>query len=253
MSRALAVLAALGVAVLLGVADGAAAPAQNPTLTGIVGPDFTISLTDAQGNRVTQLNPGTYTINVDDRSDFHSFHLTGPGVDQRTDVTFTGQVTWTVTFQDGVYVFACDPHPDLRGQFTVGSPPPPPPPPPASPPPAGGTTAKKLVVTAGLGSDGLQATRQITATAGLGYTITLRTPAGKTVKTLKRGRYTVTVRDRSRAHNIHLIAPGFNKKTTLAYVGTQTWRVRLARSGTLRYQCDPHALAGMRGSAKIVA
>ena len=171
MSRALAVLAALGVAVLLGVADGAAAPAQNPTLTGIVGPDFTISLTDAQGNRVTQLNPGTYTINVDDRSDFHSFHLTGPGVDQRTDVTFTGQVTWTVTFQDGVYVFACDPHPDLRGQFTVGSPPPPPPPPPASPPPAGGTTAKKLVVT-----------------AGPGYTITLRTPAGKTVKTLKRGR-----------------------------------------------------------------
>jgi plastocyanin len=237
MSRALVVIAALSAAVLLGVADGAAAPAQNPTLTGTVGPEFTISLTDAQGNRVTQLNPGTYTINVNDRSDFHSFHLTGPGVDERTDVTFTGQVTWTVTFRDGVYVYACDPHPDLRGQFTAGNPPsPPPPPPPPSPPSGGGAAKGKLVVT-----------------AGPGYTITLRTPAGKAVRTLKTGTYRVTVRDRSRAHNVHLIAPGFNKTTTLSYVGTQTWRVRLSRAGTLRYQCDPHARAGMRGSAKILA
>jgi plastocyanin len=73
------------------------------------------------------------------------------------------------------------------------------------------------------------------------------------VRQLTTGTYTVTIRDRSRAHNIHLIAPGFNKKTTLAYVGTQTWRVRLARPGALRYQCDPHARAGMRGSAKIVS
>jgi plastocyanin len=237
MSRALVVLAALASAVLLGAANGAASPAQAPTLFGTVGPDFTIGLVDAQGNRVTQLNPGTYTIQVDDRSDFHTFHLEGPGVDERTEVTFTGKVTWTVTFRDGVYVFHCDPHPDLRGQFVVGNPPPPPPPPPPPSPPAGGGAAKgKLVVT-----------------AGPGYTITLRTPAGKAVRTLKRGTYTVTVRDRSRAHNIHLIAPGFNKKTTLRFVGTQTWRVRLARTGALRYQCDPHASAGMRGSAKIVS
>jgi plastocyanin len=237
MSRVLVVLAALASAVLLGVAEGGAAPAQNPTLFGTVGPDFTISLVDAQGNRVTQVNPGTYTIEVDDRSDFHTFHLEGPGVDERTEVTFTGKVTWTVTFRDGVYVYHCDPHPELRGQFVAGNPPPPPPPPPPSPPPpSGGGAAKgKLVVT-----------------AGPGYTITLRTAAGRAVRTLRRGTYTVTVRDRSRAHNVHLIAPGFNKKTTLRYVGTQTWRVRLTRAGTLRYQCDPHARMGMRGAAKIL-
>ena len=239
MSRALVVLAALSAAVLLGVADGAAAPAQNPTLTGVVGPEFTITLTDAQGNRVTQLNPGTYTINVDDRSDFHSFHLRGPGVDERTDVTFTGKVTWTVTFRDGVYVYACDPHPDLRGQVVVGNPQqqPPPPSPTPPPPPPGTVTAKtKLVVT-----------------AGPAPVITLKTVTGRAVRTLRKGTYRVTVRDRSRAHNIHLIAPGFNKKTTVGYVGTQTWRVRLARTGTLRYLCDPHARAGMRGSARIVS
>lgn len=237
MSRALVVVAALAAAVLLGVADGAAAPAQNPTLTGTVGPDFTISLTDAQGNRVTQLNPGTYAVTVDDQSDFHTFHLEGPGVDERTEVAFTGKVTWTVTFRDGIYVYHCDPHPDLRGQFVVGNPPPPPPPPPPPSPPSGGGGAKgKLVVT-----------------AGPGYSITLKTAAGKAVRQLRTGTYTVTARDRSRSHNIHLIAPGFNKKTTVGYVGTQTWRVRLSRPGTLRYQCDPHARMGMRGSARIVS
>jgi plastocyanin len=37
------------------------------------------------------------------------------------------------------------------------------------------------------------------------------------------------------------------------FVGTQTWRMKLAKAGTLRFFCDPHASAGMRGSAKIVA
>ena len=239
MSRALAVVAVLAAAVLLGVADGAAAPAQNPVLTGVVGPEFTISLTDAQGSRVTQLSPGTYTINVDDRSDFHTFHLQGPGVDERTEVAFTGQVTWTVTFTDGVYVYACDPHPDLRGQFVVGNPqqqPPPPSPTPPPPPPGAVTSNTTLVVT-----------------AGPAPVITLKTATGRAVRALRTGTYRVTVRDRSRSHNVHLIAPGFNKKTTVGYVGTQKWRVRLARPGTLRYLCDPHARAGMRGSARIVS
>jgi plastocyanin len=34
--------------------------------------------------------------------------------------------------------------------------------------------------------------------------------------------------------------------------GTQTWKVRLAKTGTLRFLCDPRALVGMKGSAKIV-
>ena len=69
---------------------------------------------------------------------------------------------------------------------------------------------------------------------------------------MKRGTYTVTVRDRSRIHLAHVRAPGFDRTTTLPFQGTQRWRARLARTGTLRFLCDPHVLQGMRGSAKIV-
>ena len=58
---------------------------------------------------------------------------------------------------------------------------------------------------------------------------------------MKVGTYTLTVRDRSRFHNAHVVGPGYNRKTTLAFVGTQRWKVRLARAGTLRFLCDPHA------------
>ena len=88
---------------------------------------------------------------------------------------------------------------------------------------------------------------------GAGLRITLKTATGKTVKSMKRGTYQVVVRDRSRIHNAHVVAPGFDRRTwPLTYTGTQTWKVKLARTGTLRFLCDPHALAGMKGSAKIV-
>lgn len=77
--------------------------------------------------------------------------------------------------------------------------------------------------------------------------------AGKAVKTMKLGTYTMVVRDRGRIHNAHVVAPGFNRKTTpLTYTGTQTWKVSLRKAGTLRFLCDPHTLVGMKGSAKIV-
>jgi plastocyanin len=230
-AAATAVLLA-AVALVLGGANGAAAPAQSPTLFGEVGPDFEISLHDAQGNRVTKLDPGTYVIEVEDKSDFHTFHLEGPGVDERTEVTFTGKVTWTVTFRDGRYVYHCDPHPSLSGAFVVGNPTATPPP----PPPGLVTSKTRLVVT-----------------AGPAEVITLKTAAGKAVKRLKRGTYTITIRDRSRLHNVRLRAPGYQRATTLNFVGTQRWKVKLTKLGTLRYSCDPHASTGMRGSAKIVA
>jgi len=62
----------------------------------------------------------------------------------------------------------------------------------------------------------------------------------------------MVVRDRSRIHNAHVVAPGFNRKTTLPFVGAQRWKVKLARPGALRFLCDPHASTGMRGSARIV-
>lgn len=230
--RLLVVAVGLAVAAL-GAPGAGAAPAQATKLFGTVGPEFTITLEDAQGNAVSRLDPGTYEIEVNDLSDFHTFHLQGPGVNEATQTVFTGKVTWTVTLTDGTYTFLCDVHPSsMRGTFTSGTPQAQPPPP--GPGGGGSATPRKLVLT-----------------SGPAYSITLRTPAGKAVRTVKRGTYTLTVRDRSRLHNAHLAAPGYNRMTTVPFRGTQTWRVRLARTGTLSFLCDPHARQGMRGSARI--
>jgi plastocyanin len=89
-------------------------------------------------------------------------------------------------------------------------------------------------------------------TSGPSPRITLRTAAGRAVTRLGVGSYTVAVRDRSRLHNARIVAPGVRRATTVPFVGRATWRVRLARPGTLRFLCDPHASQGMRGSARIV-
>jgi plastocyanin len=236
MTRAAALAVAIAAATLLGATDGSAVRAQNVTLVGTVGPGFFITLEDAQGNRVTNLEPGTYDIQVADLSEEHNFHLIGPGVDRLTPVGAVITESWTVTLTDGTYGYNCDPHSTMmRGSFTVGAAPIPPPPPP-SPPPTIVTPKSKLVLT-----------------SGPRFVITLKTAAGKAVKRMKRGTYRVTVRDRGRLHNAHVIAPGYNRKTSpLTYKGTQTWKVKLRRTGTLRFLCDPHARTGMRGSAKIV-
>ncbi len=90
------------------------------TLTATVGPGFDISLTGADGAAVSTLPAGDYTIEVDDQSDAHNFHLTGPGVDETTDVGGTGTDTWTVTLEAGSYHFQCDPHAStMNGDFEV--------------------------------------------------------------------------------------------------------------------------------------
>ena len=235
MTRVLALAVSLAVAALLGATSGSAAPAQTTKLFGTVGPGFSIVLRDAQGSRVTTLDPGAYTVEVEDLSGEHNFHLSGPGVDESTAVEFTGTVTWNVTFQEAAYTYVCDPHSgQMRGRVDVGSTPAPPPPPPPS---TGVITAKT----------------KLALTSGPGFVITLKTSAGKTVKKMKLGTYTMVVRDRSRIHNAHVVAPRVNRKTApLTFTGRQTWKVKLGKTGTLRFLCDPHALSGMKGSAKIV-
>lgn len=231
MIRAAAFAVALLVfAVLLGATRGEAGSSQGTRLVGSVGPGFGISLRDAQGNAVTKVDPGTYEIEVTDLATEHTFHLRGPGVDERTEVDFTGTVTWTVTFQDGSYSFFCDVHPtQMRGTFTSGNAP-------APAPPSNVVTPKTRIV----------------LTSGPAQRITLRTAAGKVVKNMQRGTYRMTVRDRGSIHNAHVVAPGFNRRTTVVFRGTSTWNVALRRAGTLRFLCDPHAREGMRGSARIV-
>ncbi len=102
--RRLAVLAiALFVVASLGAAGGEATPAQATKLQARVGPGFTISLSTEAGARVTNLDPGTYEITVDDMSEEHNFHLRGPGVDRATEIGDVGTQQWTVTLRDGTY------------------------------------------------------------------------------------------------------------------------------------------------------
>ncbi len=87
------------------------------------------------------------------------------------------------------------------------------------------------------------AVKRLTATDGPGFTITM------SAKTVKPGRYVITVRDRSAIHNFHLIGPGVNKLTSVAAVKTYVWTVTLKR-GTYRFVCDPHATI-MKGVLRV--
>ena len=105
--------------VALAVAGGVQAKSTRATLTGTVGPGFTITLTRG-GKTVKSLKHGTYTIKVSDLASDHNFHLTGPGVNKTTSVSATGTTTWTVTLKKGTYTYVCDPHAStMRGTFKV--------------------------------------------------------------------------------------------------------------------------------------
>lgn len=122
MKTKIGVILALSCAGLVAAVSTARPASTDGTLQASVGPGYAITLTQ-NGTRVSHLDPGTYTIDVNDQADIHNFHLFGPGVDQSTTVEGTGTATWTVTFQDGAtYTYDCDAHPaSMIGKFTVGN------------------------------------------------------------------------------------------------------------------------------------
>jgi plastocyanin len=216
--------AVASVAVLL-AAGGAGA--QSPTLFGVVGPGFSIKLSDAAGDPVKTLQPGTYTIQVQDNAEVHNFHLTGPGVDMATDVEQTGTFTWTVTFSAGTYHFQCDPHAStMFGTFTVGVAPPTTT---TTPPPAKPTPTR------------------LVGSVGPGKRISL-TRSGARFVSVKSGPAVVVVTDRSATDNFHLIGPGVNRATTKAGKKTVTWRVTFRRG---RYAFRSDATRTLRGSFRV--
>jgi hypothetical protein len=73
--------------------------------------------------------------------------------------------------------------------------------------------------------------------------VSLRTTAGRRVRTLRRGSYWIVVSDRSRSANFHLTGPRVNRRTTARFRGTARWRVLLVR-GTYRYRADVGAVGG---------
>ncbi|WP_129336233.1 cupredoxin domain-containing protein [Cellulomonas endophytica] len=110
-----------------GAADDAAearTPGEGADLLAYVGtaedPDaFEIAVVDASGERVETLPAGDYTIEVDDPSTIHNWHLTGGSVDETTTVDGTGTTMVEVTLEPGEYTYTCDPHPNMTGAFTV--------------------------------------------------------------------------------------------------------------------------------------
>ena len=88
----------------LALASSTSAATNANTLTGAVGPGFTITM-----NKKT-VKAGTYVITIRDLASIHDFHLSGPGVDKKTSVTGTGSTKWTVKLKKGTYHFVCDPH-----------------------------------------------------------------------------------------------------------------------------------------------
>ena len=206
----------LPLALLLGSAllpQTASGVRQATPLTGTVGPGFNILLGDASGNRVTQLDAGAYTITIQDRSDLHNFHLSGPGVERFTPIETAVDEVWEVTLSDGTYNYQCDAHPStMTGSFTVGNVQPPPPPPPV-------------------------ARSKLTGSVGPGSTISLRRPAGAIVA----GPATIMVNDKSTKDNFHLTGPGIDRRTPVAKKALVVWRVTLVAGRRYTYRSDAHA------------
>ena len=218
-------LAAAGLVLPGAVGARSAAPLQplHATVGDPAAPEaFRINLVDATGQRVTHVDPGTYTIKVDDYATQHNFHLVGRGVDRATDIASPEHTTWVVAFENGVtYRYECEAHPaTMRGSFTSGT---------VVAPPA----PKKLK-----------------AQVGPGKRISLRTASGAKVKRVTVGTYRISVRDLTRADNFHLIGPGVNKKTSVRGRSTVTWTVKF-RSGPVRYRSD--ATKRLRGSFAVIA
>jgi plastocyanin len=110
---------AAAAAALAATAPTAAAPAQS--VTGKVGPGFTIVLAKG-GRKVTKLKAGTtYRFVISDRATIHDFHLRGPGTDRVfTSVGFQGTKSFTLRLKKGTYRFFCDPHASfMHGSFRV--------------------------------------------------------------------------------------------------------------------------------------
>ena len=109
--------AAVDTTVATAATDTATAPADTAasgTLTGTVGPGFTISMDQ------TSVPAGTYTLEVDDQANAHNFHLTGEGVDVSTTVPEIAKKTFQITLVAGTYAFVCDPHAtSMKGELIV--------------------------------------------------------------------------------------------------------------------------------------
>ena len=112
-TKSLAAVAAF-TAIALAVAGAAFSRSSSaPTLRGVVGPGFSISLKRG-GARVTTLKAGRYTFAIRDRSSFHNFTLEqeSGGMFERhlTSTAFRGSRAVTVRLKRGRWKYYCSVH-----------------------------------------------------------------------------------------------------------------------------------------------
>ena len=119
MTGKYAAIAVACIAAALAVTNAAfSSSSSTPTLKGVVGPGYTISLKKG-GKKVKTLRAGTYKIVVADKSSFHNFTLerekpSKPRLEKHiTSVTGTGTRTVTWTLKPGNWRAYCSIHEDL--------------------------------------------------------------------------------------------------------------------------------------------
>jgi hypothetical protein len=108
----------------LAIAASAAAfgrAAATPTLTGTVGPGFSINL-KMNGTPIKTLHAGTYKLVIHDKASIHAFSLDGPHgyAKDFTTIPFVGTKTFSVKLRAGGYKFYCPAHEaTMFGHFKV--------------------------------------------------------------------------------------------------------------------------------------
>ena len=105
--------------------------------------------------------------------------------------------------------------------------------------------AAGLVAAFGLAASGQARETGLRGEVGPGFKIEVE--RGNTdVKRIRHGTYRMLIEDKSSNHNFHLIGPGINKKTTVAFKGKQRWTVRLKKG---RYAVELRAVDAMGNRA----
>jgi hypothetical protein len=116
MNKKAAAVLAIVMAVALALAGAAFSHSSStPTLKGVVGPGYTISLKKG-GKKVKTLKAGKYKIVVSDKGNIHDFTLererpSKPKLEKTiTSVAFTGSKTITWTLKPGSWRAYCSVH-----------------------------------------------------------------------------------------------------------------------------------------------
>jgi plastocyanin len=96
---------------------------STPTLKGVVGPGYSISLKKA-GKRVTTLKSGSYSFAITDKSSIHNFTLEqergGKFEKHLTSTPFKGSKATTVRLKRGRWKYYCSNHESqMFGFFSV--------------------------------------------------------------------------------------------------------------------------------------